>query len=78
VTIVPKARRPKRAGPKKPVANREVWHGTIVPMDGDGLISRAEATAMLFAFADINGNVRRVVQLLEDDDGEEEAPEDDS
>jgi hypothetical protein len=55
-----------------------VRHGTIVPMDGDGLISRAEATAMLFAFADINGNVRRVVQLLEDDDGEEEAPEDDS
>ena len=47
-------------------------------MDGDELISRAEVTAMLFAFADINGNVRRIVQLLEDDDGEEEVPEDDS
>ena len=55
-----------------------VPHGTIVGMDGDELISRSEVTAMLFAFADINGNVRRIVQLLEDEDGEEEVPEDDA
>jgi len=43
------------------------------------LISRSEVTGMLFAFADINANVRRIVWLLEDEqDGEEEVPEDDS
>jgi hypothetical protein len=41
----------------------------------DELISRAEVTAMLFTFADINANV----ELLEDEqDGEQEAPEEDS
>jgi hypothetical protein len=52
--------------------------GTIVGVDADHLISHSEVTAMLFAFADINGNVRRIVQLLEDEDGEEEVPEDDA
>ena len=34
---------------------------------------------MLFAFDDINANVDRIVELLEDDaDGEEETPQDDS
>ena len=34
---------------------------------------------MLVAFADINANVKRIVQLLEEEqDGEEEVPEDDS
>ena len=48
-------------------------------MTGEELISRSEVTAMLFAFADINTNVRRIVRLLEDEqDGEEEVPEDDS
>jgi hypothetical protein len=45
----------------------------------DELISRSEVTAMLFTFADINANVERIVELLEDDqDGEQEAPEEDS
>jgi hypothetical protein len=47
-------------------------------VDADELISRSEVTAMLFTFADINVKVERIVQLLEDDDGEEEAPQDDS
>jgi hypothetical protein len=42
------------------------------------LISRAEVTAMLFTFADINANVERIVRLLEGDDGEEEATEENS
>ena len=33
---------------------------------------------MLFAFADINKNVAKIVRLLEDDGEEEESPEDDS
>jgi hypothetical protein len=47
-------------------------------VDADELISRSEVTAMLFTFADINVKVERIVQLLEDDYGEEEAPQDDS
>jgi hypothetical protein len=47
-------------------------------VDADELISRSEVTAMLFTFADINVKVERIVQLLEDDDGEEEAPQDNS
>jgi len=47
-------------------------------VDADELISRSEVTAMLFTFADINVKVERIVQLLEDDDGEEEAPQNDS
>ena len=47
-------------------------------MDADELISRSEVTGMLFAFADINANVERIVSLLEDEDGEQEAPEEDA
>jgi hypothetical protein len=44
----------------------------------DELISRAEVTAMLFTFVDINANVERILLLLEGDDGEEEAPDEDT
>ena len=44
-------------------------------MDGEELISRAEVTAMLFTFADINANVERILRRLEDEDGEQEEPE---
>jgi hypothetical protein len=48
-------------------------------VDADALISRDEVTAILFAFADINANVDRIVDLLEAGlDGEEELPEEDS
>jgi hypothetical protein len=48
-------------------------------MEADALISRTEVTAMLFAFADINANVERIVRLLEyGDNDEEEEPEADS
>jgi hypothetical protein len=48
-------------------------------VDPDALISRREVTAMLFAFADINANVRRIRELLEEElDGEEGLSEDDS
>jgi hypothetical protein len=47
-------------------------------VQADELISRAEVTAMLFTFADINANVERIVRLLEGDDGEQEAPEEDT
>jgi hypothetical protein len=48
-------------------------------VDEEALISRREVTAMLFAFADINANVHRIRQLLEEElDGEEGLPEDDS
>ena len=43
------------------------------------LISRREVTAMLFAFANINANVERILRLLEDgNDGEQEEPEENS
>jgi hypothetical protein len=48
-------------------------------VDPEALISRREVTAMLVAFADINANVFRIRELLEEEaDGEEELPEDDS
>jgi hypothetical protein len=48
-------------------------------VDAEELISRGEVTAMLFTFADINANVERIVQLLEDEeDREQEAPQEDS
>ena len=43
-------------------------------MDGEELISRAEVTAMLFTFADINANVEGILRRLEDEDGEQEEP----
>jgi hypothetical protein len=43
----------------------------------DELISRDELTGTLFAIADINANVERIVRILEGDgNGEEEASED--
>ena len=48
-------------------------------VEPEALISRREVTAMLFAFADINANVDRIVDLLEGDGyGEEGLPEEDS
>ena len=47
-------------------------------MEPEELISRPELTGMLFAIADINANVERIVWLLEDEDGEQEAPEENS
>jgi hypothetical protein len=47
-------------------------------MQADEVISRSEVTAMLVTFADINANVERIVRLLEDGDGEQEEPEEDS
>ena len=67
-----------RGGPETASCGARGWRGTIAQVDGEELISRAEVTAMLFAFAEINGNVRRIVQLLEGEDGEEEVPEDDA
>ena len=43
------------------------------------LIQREELTATLFAIAEINANVERIVELLEGgDDGEEEPAKEDS
>lgn len=36
------------------------------------LISRQEAVAMLFAIADLNANVERILRLLEEEFGDEE------
>lgn len=47
-------------------------------MEEEALIYREELTAMLFAIADINRNVRAIRDVLEDDGGEEEPPEDDA
>lgn len=49
--------------------------GTLTSMDED-LISRDEMTATLFAIQDIRLDVRRIRDLLEDEDGE--AGEDDA
>ena len=62
--------------PRPPLArNRYVGEHRRV---AEELISRAEVTAMLFTFADINANVDRIVHLLEGEDGEEETAEEDS
>jgi hypothetical protein len=51
---------------------------SILIVQNDELIARSEVTAMLFAVADINRNVAKIVRLLEDEeDGEEEEPEGD-
>jgi hypothetical protein len=48
----------------------------MTAMPAEELISRSEVTATLFAVADINANVERVLRLLEDgDDAEQEEPE---
>ena len=50
-----------------------------VAVEPEPVIYREEATAMLFAIADINRNVRAIRDVLENDwDGEEEPPEDDA
>ena len=48
-------------------------------MEPEPIVYREEVTAMLFAVADINANVRAIRSLLEEDDGgEESSPEDDA
>jgi hypothetical protein len=48
-------------------------------MGPEAVVHRDEVTAMLFAIADINANVRAIRELLEEDDGgEQELPEDDT
>jgi hypothetical protein len=52
--------------------------GTVLELEADGLISRDELTAMLFAIADVNANVRAIRKLMEEElGGEEDLPEDD-
>jgi hypothetical protein len=48
---------------------------SISQVKPEELISRSELTAMLFAIADINASVERIVSLLEDGNGEQETPE---
>jgi hypothetical protein len=40
------------------------------------VIYRDEAVAMLFTIHDINVNLRKLIRLIEGDDGEEAPPED--
>ena len=47
-------------------------------VEPEPVIYREEATAMLFAIADINRNVRAIRDVLENGDGDEEPPEDDA
>ena len=47
-------------------------------MEAEPLIYREEVTAILGVLADINVNVSRIVDLLEEADGEEEDPEADA
>jgi hypothetical protein len=48
-------------------------------MEGGPVIYRDEVTATLIALSDINVNIRRILDLLEDElGGEEEVPEDDA
>jgi hypothetical protein len=78
VPIVPQPRGPAETRPKPTLAQRRRAEQHDRVLD-DALISRSEVTAMLFAFADINANVERIVDLLENGpDGEEEIPEEDS
>jgi hypothetical protein len=44
-----------------------------------GVIDRDEVVAMLFSIADLNENVQRIIELLEEEfDGGEALPEDDA
>jgi hypothetical protein len=48
-------------------------------MDVAPIISRREVVAMLFAIADLNANVERILELLEGElGGEEGLPEEDA
>jgi hypothetical protein len=51
---------------------------TIESVEPDELISRSELTGMLFAIADINVHVERILSLLEEENGEQETPEENS
>ena len=51
---------------------------SMAPVEPEPLIYRDEVTAMLFTLADIKLGIRWIIRLLEDDGGEEEAPEDDA
>jgi len=53
--------------------------GHALAVEPEALIHRDELTAMLFAIADINENVWKIRELLEEDGGGEEGlPEDDA
>ena len=52
---------------------------TIVGVEPGRLVDREEVVAMLFAIADLNAKVGRILQLLEEELGGGEAlPEDDA
>ena len=44
-------------------------------MEAERLVYREEAVAILIALADINVRLATIIDLLEDDDGEEEGPD---
>jgi hypothetical protein len=46
-------------------------------VESEPLIHREEVTGMLFAFADINAHVAKILQLLEQEPGGEEGLEED-
>jgi hypothetical protein len=66
---------PPGAVAKRDILRRPAVVGTLETVD-DELISRDELTATLFAIQDIRVAVRRIRDLLEDEDGE--AGEDDT
>ena len=47
-------------------------------MEAEPLIYREEVTGILIALSDISANVNRIVDLLEDEHGEEEDSEEDA
>lgn len=48
-------------------------------MERESLVNRGEVTAMLFAIADMNDNIRSIRDLLEEEHGgEEDLSEDDA
>jgi hypothetical protein len=47
-------------------------------MKREPIVYRSEVVAMLFSIADIKRSVEKIIRLMEGDDGEEAAPEDDS
>jgi hypothetical protein len=51
---------------------------SISTVEHEELISRSELTGTLFAIADINAHVERILSLLEDENGEQEKPEENS
>jgi len=58
----------------EPAAHRQ--HSNVQP---ESLVYREEVTAMLFAIADMNDNIRSIRELLEEEHGgEEELPEADA